>query len=188
MSTIREIRALPSSIAYAKRCFFSISNPKTCSIKDCIWYKFCNIATVRSQKWERTVAQCYHFLILLILSLLILKLRLLSHSHSLYLISLSLCFSLSKNLRLRWEISSNMGLWFDSGDSDLRPSDLLKISETEIHAEMMKRHFGPSMGFVKLRLGVHRTPVIILGFVSFCYFFVGLLWRWWDFVGLLWRG
>ena len=33
------------------------------------------------------------------------------------------------------------------------------------------------MGFVKLQLGIHWTPVINLGFVSFCYFFVGLLWR-----------
>ena len=32
------------------------------------------------------------------------------------------------------------------------------------------------MGFVKLRLGIHWTPVISLGFVSFFYFFVGLLW------------
>ena len=39
------------------------------------------------------------------------------------------------------------------------------MSKAEIHAEMMKRHFKPSMGFVKLWLGVHRTPVINLGFV-----------------------
>ena len=71
-----------------------------------------------------------------------------------------------------------MGLRFDSGDSDLWPSDLLKMSEAEIHAEMMKHHSGPSMGFVKLRLGVHRNPIINLGFVSFCYFFIGLIWRW----------
>ncbi|XP_075643849.1 uncharacterized protein LOC142615051 [Castanea sativa] len=48
-----------------------------------------------------------------------------------------------------------------SGHSVLRPSDLSKMSEAEIQAEMMKRHSGPSMGFVKLRLGVHRTPDMV---------------------------
>ncbi|KAL0008350.1 hypothetical protein SO802_009852 [Lithocarpus litseifolius] len=48
-----------------------------------------------------------------------------------------------------------------SGDTDLRPSDLSKMSKAEIQAEMMKRHSGPSMGFVKLRLGVHRTPDMV---------------------------
>ena len=79
-----------------------------------------------------------------------------------------------------------MGLWFDSSDSNLRPSDLLKMSKAKIHAKMMKWHFRPLIGFVKLWLGVHRTPVINLGFVSFCYFFVGLLWKLWDYVRSLW--
>ena len=56
-----------------------------------------------------------------------------------------------------------------SADSDLRPSDLSKMSEAEIQAEMMKRHSGPSMGFVKLRLGVHRTPVMQSGLLYLCW-------------------
>nr|POE45251.1 hypothetical protein CFP56_43013 [Quercus suber] len=48
-----------------------------------------------------------------------------------------------------------------SADSDLRPSDLSKMSEAEIQAELMKRHSGPSMGFVKLRLGILWTPDMV---------------------------
>lgn len=46
-----------------------------------------------------------------------------------------------------------------SSDFDLPPADLSKMEFSEIQAEMMKRHSGPAMGFVKLRLGVRRTPV-----------------------------
>ena len=60
-----------------------------------------------------------------------------------------------------------------SADSDLRPSDLSKMSEAEIQAELMKRHSGPSMGFVKLRLGVLRTPVMQSGF---CFILLFLCW------------
>lgn len=46
-----------------------------------------------------------------------------------------------------------------SSDFDIPPADLSKMDFPEIQAEMMKRHSGPTMGFVKLRLGVRRTPV-----------------------------
>ncbi|XP_018835166.1 uncharacterized protein LOC109002047 [Juglans regia] len=42
-------------------------------------------------------------------------------------------------------------------ESGIRPSDLSEMSVTEIQAEMMKRQSGPTMGFVKLRLGVRRS-------------------------------
>ncbi|KAF3950566.1 hypothetical protein ACB098_11G077300 [Castanea mollissima] len=43
-----------------------------------------------------------------------------------------------------------------SGDeSDLRPSDLWKMSDAEIQAEMMNPHYGSSIGLVKLRF---RSP------------------------------
>ena len=44
--------------------FFSIYNPKTCSIKDCICQKFCNTATVCSHFWDCTIALCYDFLLI----------------------------------------------------------------------------------------------------------------------------
>ncbi|KAJ7120659.1 hypothetical protein O6H91_Y564500 [Diphasiastrum complanatum] len=37
------------------------------------------------------------------------------------------------------------------------PPDLSEMQPQQIQAEMLKRHFGPSMGFVKLRLDVPRT-------------------------------
>lgn len=46
-----------------------------------------------------------------------------------------------------------------SRDFDLPPADLSKMELSEIQAEMAKRHSGPAMGFVKLRLGVRRTSV-----------------------------
>lgn len=47
-------------------------------------------------------------------------------------------------------------------ESGIRPSDLSEMSVTEIQAEMMKRQSGPTMGFVKLRLGVRRSRVMKL--------------------------
>ncbi|GMY23685.1 hypothetical protein FCV25MIE_18926 [Fagus crenata] len=44
-----------------------------------------------------------------------------------------------------------------SHDSNLLPSDLSSMSAPDIQAEMMKRHSGPTIGFVKLRLGVPRS-------------------------------
>ncbi|KAK9279347.1 hypothetical protein L1049_013026 [Liquidambar formosana] len=48
-----------------------------------------------------------------------------------------------------------------SAEFDPPPEDLSKMDLTEIQAEMMKRHFGPAFGFVKLRLGVNRTPDMV---------------------------
>ncbi|XP_023540100.1 uncharacterized protein LOC111800579 [Cucurbita pepo subsp. pepo] len=48
-----------------------------------------------------------------------------------------------------------------SSDFDLPPPDLSKMELPEIQAEMMKRQSGPTMGFVKLRLGVRRTPEMV---------------------------
>lgn len=39
------------------------------------------------------------------------------------------------------------------------PPELADMHPSEFQAEMMKRHTGPSFGFVKLRLGVRRSPV-----------------------------
>lgn len=39
------------------------------------------------------------------------------------------------------------------------PRDFSKMSPSEIQAEMMKRQLGPVFGFVKLRVGTHRTTV-----------------------------
>ncbi|XP_038902444.1 uncharacterized protein LOC120089088 [Benincasa hispida] len=48
-----------------------------------------------------------------------------------------------------------------SSDFDLPPADLSNMEFQEIQAEMTNRHFGPTMGFVKLRLGVRRTPDMV---------------------------
>ena len=46
-----------------------------------------------------------------------------------------------------------------SHEFDLNPSDFDKMEPAQIQAEMMKHQTGPVFGFVKLRLGVQRTPV-----------------------------
>ena len=43
---------------------------------------------------------------------------------------------------------------------DPPPSDLNKMNMQEIQEMMTTRNFGPVFGFVKLRLGERRTPVI----------------------------
>ncbi|KAJ7962410.1 Mesoderm development candidate 2 [Quillaja saponaria] len=48
-----------------------------------------------------------------------------------------------------------------SSDSDPPPSDLSKMDLSEIQAMMMKKQSGPVFGFVKLRLGVRRTPDMV---------------------------
>ncbi|CAO2835603.1 unnamed protein product [Amaranthus hypochondriacus] len=45
-----------------------------------------------------------------------------------------------------------------SHEFDLNPSDFDKMEPAQIQAEMMKHQTGPVFGFVKLRLGVQRTP------------------------------
>ncbi|KAF5744380.1 hypothetical protein HS088_TW08G00984 [Tripterygium wilfordii] len=44
---------------------------------------------------------------------------------------------------------------------DPPPSDLHKMDMSQIQAEMMKRQSGPVFGFVKLRLGLKRTPDMV---------------------------
>ncbi|XP_021748099.1 uncharacterized protein LOC110713956 [Chenopodium quinoa] len=41
---------------------------------------------------------------------------------------------------------------------DLNPSDLDKMDPSQIQAQMINHHTGPLFGFIKLRLGVRRTP------------------------------
>ncbi|XP_019431714.1 PREDICTED: uncharacterized protein LOC109338833 [Lupinus angustifolius] len=48
--------------------------------------------------------------------------------------------------------------WGKKPTPDFPPSDITKMEPSQIQAEMAKRHTGPVIGFVKLRLGVHRTP------------------------------
>lgn len=49
----------------------------------------------------------------------------------------------------------------NSDDDDLKPTDLSKMAMSEIQAELAKRQSGPAFGFVKLRLGVKRTPDMV---------------------------
>lgn len=41
------------------------------------------------------------------------------------------------------------------------PPDFSKMDLSQIQEEMMRRHVGPTFGFVKLRLGVRRTRVTL---------------------------
>ncbi|KAL2892191.1 Adenine phosphoribosyltransferase [Bienertia sinuspersici] len=45
-----------------------------------------------------------------------------------------------------------------SPEFEFHPSDLEKMEPSDIQAKMMKHHTGPLFGFVKLILGVQRTP------------------------------
>lgn len=49
--------------------------------------------------------------------------------------------------------------WGKKPSPSFAPSDLTKMDTSQIQDEMMKRHTGPVIGFVKLRFGVRRTPV-----------------------------
>ncbi|KAL2330281.1 hypothetical protein Fmac_017862 [Flemingia macrophylla] len=44
------------------------------------------------------------------------------------------------------------------------PSDFTKLDPSQIQDEMKKRHVGPLIGFVKLRLGTRRTPDTVAEF------------------------
>lgn len=44
---------------------------------------------------------------------------------------------------------------------DPPPTDFSGMDLSEIQAEMLKRHSGPAFGFVKLRLGVRRSPDMV---------------------------
>ncbi|KAF2282605.1 hypothetical protein P3X46_003687 [Hevea brasiliensis] len=48
-----------------------------------------------------------------------------------------------------------------SDELDPPPSDLSNMDMSQIQELMMKQHFGPVFGFVKLRLGVRRTPDMV---------------------------
>jgi hypothetical protein len=49
--------------------------------------------------------------------------------------------------------------WGKKPSPSFAPSDFTKLDASKIQEEMMKRHSGPVIGFVKLRFGVRRTPV-----------------------------
>jgi len=49
--------------------------------------------------------------------------------------------------------------WGKKPSPSFTPADITKMDESKIKEEMMKRHTGPVIGFVKLRFGVRRTPV-----------------------------
>ena len=57
------------------------------------------------------------------------------------------------------------------------PPDFSNLDPSKIQEEMLKRHMGTAMGFVKLRLGVPRTKVILtfLLFLPFLYMHCRLL-------------
>ncbi|XP_027352767.1 uncharacterized protein LOC113863399 [Abrus precatorius] len=48
--------------------------------------------------------------------------------------------------------------WGKKPTPSFPPSDFSKMDPSQIQDEMMKHHTGPAIGFVKLRLGVPRTP------------------------------
>ncbi|CAJ2671247.1 unnamed protein product [Trifolium pratense] len=48
--------------------------------------------------------------------------------------------------------------WGKKPAPSFAPSDFTKLDDSKIQEEMMKRHSGPVIGFVKLRFGVRRTP------------------------------
>ncbi|OIT07336.1 PREDICTED: uncharacterized protein LOC109243035 [Nicotiana attenuata] len=48
-----------------------------------------------------------------------------------------------------------------NSEFDPPPNDVSKMSPKDIQAEMMKRVLGPVFGFVKLRPGTLRTPVMV---------------------------
>ncbi|CAL5192696.1 unnamed protein product [Lathyrus oleraceus] len=51
--------------------------------------------------------------------------------------------------------------WGKKPAPSFAPSDITKMDTSQIQEEMMKRHTGPVIGFVKLRLGVRRTPDMV---------------------------
>lgn len=52
--------------------------------------------------------------------------------------------------------------WGKKSPPSFAPSDFTKLDDSQIQEEMMKRHTGPVIGFVKLQFGVRRTPVSTL--------------------------
>ncbi|KAK7394753.1 hypothetical protein VNO78_15290 [Psophocarpus tetragonolobus] len=54
--------------------------------------------------------------------------------------------------------------WGKKPEPSFPPSDFSKLDPSQIQAEITKRHSGPLIGFVKLRLGPRRTPDIVADF------------------------
>ncbi|KEH23369.1 hypothetical protein MtrunA17_Chr7g0247921 [Medicago truncatula] len=93
---------------------------------------------------------------------------------TLFLLSLLLLISLNSHFTLagkrKVHITDELDDVFDDEEDDdwkewgkkpspsFAPADLTKMDESKIKEEMMKRHTGPVIGFVKLRFGVRRTP------------------------------
>ncbi|KAK9147459.1 hypothetical protein Scep_006216 [Stephania cephalantha] len=50
----------------------------------------------------------------------------------------------------------------DHSSFDPPPLDLYESDPSTFEAEMLKRHTGPSIGFVKLRTGVRRSPEMVV--------------------------
>ncbi|KAJ1408653.1 hypothetical protein SESBI_23435, partial [Sesbania bispinosa] len=51
--------------------------------------------------------------------------------------------------------------WGKKPSPSFPPSDVTKLDPSQIQEEMMKRHAGPVIGFVKLRFGTPRTPDMV---------------------------
>ncbi|KAL1360457.1 hypothetical protein AAHE18_04G178300 [Arachis hypogaea] len=51
--------------------------------------------------------------------------------------------------------------WGKKKEPSFPPADLSKMEPSQIKEEMMKRHTGPVIGFVKLRFGFPRTPDMV---------------------------
>ncbi|RDX81597.1 hypothetical protein CR513_37698 [Mucuna pruriens] len=54
--------------------------------------------------------------------------------------------------------------WGKKPKPSFPPSDFTKLDTAQIQDEMIKRHAGPVIGFVKLRFGARRTPDMVAEF------------------------
>ncbi|KHM99364.1 hypothetical protein glysoja_028821 [Glycine soja] len=54
--------------------------------------------------------------------------------------------------------------WGKKPEPPFPSSDISKLDPSQIQQEMMKRHAGPVIGFVKLRSGTRRTPDMVAEF------------------------
>lgn len=115
---------------------------------------------------------------------------------TLFLLSLLLLISLNSHFTLagkrKVHITDELDDVFDDEEDDdwkewgkkpspsFAPADLTKMDESKIKEEMMKRHTGPVIGFVKLRFGVRRTPVTTfcnLSWILIITIFAGFRWQ-----------
>ncbi|TKY65428.1 hypothetical protein E2542_SST08287 [Spatholobus suberectus] len=93
---------------------------------------------------------------------------------SLLLVSLNSHFALAGKRRVH--ITDDLDDVFDDEEDDawrewgkkpapsFPPSDFSKLDPAQIQDEMINRHAGPVIGFVKLRLGPRRTPDMVAEF------------------------